>query len=148
MLITLPVLSFSQLLVALSMYLTTSPTLSSDSSLKSTGHLIFFAGVITFLLFFSFGFGAIPWAINSEIYPIHLIGTGGSLSTATNWTCNFVVSSLFLSAVETIEGGKVYAYVVFAIFAAMATVFVWWFVPETAGQTIEQNVQNIIQDRN
>ena len=152
MLITLPILSISLLLVSLSMYLITPPddTLSSStdtppsSTLNSFGYILFFMGVIIFLLFFSFGFGALPWAINSEIYPVHLTGTGVSLSTATNWTFNFIVSSVFLSAVESTRGGKIWAYAIFAGFAGLAMGFVWVFVPETAGRTIEENVQNII----
>ena len=116
MLISLPMLVISWLLVSFGL---------SISASSAIGHILFFTGVITFLLFFSFGFGGICWVINSEIYPIHLIGTASSLSTATNWLFNFIVSSLFLSAIEMIDGGKVYIYLVFAMFAAMAAAFVW-----------------------
>jgi len=42
---------------------------------SSVGPWIAIAGIIMFLAAFSFGFSAQPWAVNTEIYPLTVIGT-------------------------------------------------------------------------
>jgi len=63
----------------------------SDSA-KNTGGLIASIGVSLFLLFFSFGMSSTPWAINSEIFPLHVIGTAIALAATTNWVANAFVA--------------------------------------------------------
>ena len=101
------------------------------------------SSIIAYLLFFSVGFSSTPWTINSEIFPIHLVGTGVALCTATNWLSNFAVSSVFLSSMET-DAGKVYTFLILAGFALLAFIFVFLLVPETKGRSIEQNVNAIV----
>ena len=96
-----------------------------------------------YLAFFSVGMSSTVWTVNSEIYPIHLVGTAVALATATNWIANFVVSSVFLTSMET-DSGKVTTFVVLAFFALLAEIFVYLYVPETAGKTVEENVDKIL----
>jgi SP family myo-inositol transporter-like MFS transporter 13 len=100
-------------------------------------------GLFLYLLFFSIGMANTPWSVNTEIYPIHLIGTGNSLSTATNWLSNFVVSSLFLTITAT-DTGKVYAFLILGGFSVVAWIFIYKLLPETKGKTILENIDNIL----
>ena len=129
---TLPGVFVSLLLVALSMYLA---IYQEDPQVKNGAHYLFFISIILYLAFFSIGFSSTPWAINTEIYPIHLVGTGVALGSATNWLSNFIVASLFLTAMET-DAGKVYTFLVLAGFSVFAWIFVYCLVPETANQKI------------
>jgi hypothetical protein len=106
-----------------------------DPQTKNAGHYLFFISIILYLAFFAIGFSSTPWAINTEIYPIHLVGTVVALGAATNWLANFIVASVFLTAMET-DAGKVYTFVVLAGFAAAAFIFVYCLVPETANRKI------------
>ena len=99
--------------------------------------------IVTYLLSFSIGLSSTPWIINSEIYPIHLVGTAAALATATNWLANFIVASSFLTAMETKEG-KVYTFSILAFFALTAFIFVYFLVPETAGKRVSENVATIL----
>jgi len=84
-----------------------------------------------------------PWAINAEIYPLHVIGTANSLSTTTNWTANFVVATVFLLALQT-DTGKVVSFLVLALVAMVAWVFVYFLVPETANKNIDEILNDIL----
>jgi hypothetical protein len=130
MLRTLPGIFLTLCLVAYSMYLSLYTT-----KYRNQGHILFMISIIAYLAFFSIGFSSTPWAVNSEIYPIHLIGTAVALATATNWLSNFCVSSVFLTSMES-DGGKVYTFLILAGFSFLAFFFVFVFVPETAGNKI------------
>lgn len=65
------------------------------------------------------------------------------MATATNWLSNFIVSSLFLTSMET-DAGKVYTFLILAGFSALALIFVLALVPETANRTIQTNIKKII----
>lgn len=139
---TLPFIFLSLLLVALAMQ---QSLFGEDEETKNGGHVLFFISICSYLLFFSIGLSSTPWIINSEIYPIHLVGTAAALATATNWLANFIVASVFLSAMETDEG-KVYTFLILALFSFIAFLFVCFCVPETAGKRVSENIKNIIGD--
>ena len=141
MLRSLPLIFLTLCLISLSMYLS---LYSSDPDTVSNGHILFMVSIILYLAFFSIGFSSTPWTVNSEIYPLHLVGTAVSLSTATNWLSNFIVSSLFLSSMES-DAGKVYTFLILAGFALAAFIFIYFLLPETAGQKIRTNIKNILR---
>jgi MFS family permease len=58
-----------------------------------------------------------------------------SLSTCSNWLFNFLIGLLTPPLVESTGYG---AYVFFAVFCLLSLVWVYWFVPETAGKTLEE----------
>ena len=83
------------------------------------------------------------WTVCSEIFPIHLIGIATSLTTATNWLSNFLLSSVFLSIVST-NPGKIGAFLLLAFFNVMAIIFIYYRLPETKGKSIRENVRTIV----
>ena len=118
MLRTLPLIFLSLCLISLAMY--------------SDEHVLFIVAILLYLAFFSIGMSSTPWTVNSEIYPMHLVGTAVSLATATNWLSNFTVSSLFLTSMES-DGGKIWTWLILAAFAVAAFIFILLMLPETAG---------------
>ena len=142
MLRTLPGVLASLLLVSVSFYF----SLYTTGGSKETGNILSFCGLILYLAFFSIGMSSPVWSINTEIYPIHLAGLGTSLATATNWLSNFIVSSVFKSIMET-DAGKVSAFLILAFFTILAYIFIYYKVPETNGQPIVVNVDNILSGR-
>jgi hypothetical protein len=65
-----------------------------------------------------------------------------SLSTCSNWLFNFIIGLITPPLVESTGYG---AYVFFAIFCLLSLVWVYWFVPETAGKTLEE-MDHVFQD--
>ena len=136
MLRMLPISAIAWLITALGMYLFTYTSFVN-------GSYVSFAGIVIFLLSFGLGMAAQPWTINSEIYPLHVIGTANSLSTTTNWVSNFVVATLFLIFLET-DLGSVISFLVLALFAMLAWLFTYVYVPETAGKPIDRILEEIL----
>ncbi|OAC99373.1 hypothetical protein MUCCIDRAFT_42471 [Mucor lusitanicus CBS 277.49] len=69
-------------------------------------------GLITFMLLFSLtayvasyatGLGYIPWIIQSELFTLSLRGKANGIATATNWVCNLIVASTFLSMTNALS---------------------------------------------
>ncbi|KAF2768501.1 putative MFS monosaccharide transporter [Teratosphaeria nubilosa] len=91
------------------------------------------------LLFYMVSFGAswgpVPWAMPAEIFPSSLRAKGVGLSTASNWLNNFIIGLITPPLVEHTGYG---AYVFFAVFCLLSFVWVYIFVPETKGKTLEQ----------
>ncbi|KAL1145452.1 hypothetical protein V6Z11_A11G299400 [Gossypium hirsutum] len=86
-------------------------------------------GVLVFLLSFELGMGGIPWIIVSEIFPLNIRGSGGSMVNLINWTSSWVVSYTFTFLFEWNSA---------AFMGAVGTVFIGKLVPETKGRTLEE----------
>lgn len=95
-----------------------------------------------FLWFFAVGLGATPWAINSEIFPMHLRGIGNSMGTTANWITNYFVSQIFLTATST-KIGEVATFSSLALICGLFWIFIYKRVPETKGKPIDEIVNEI-----
>ena len=51
--------------------------------------------MVVFLFTYSSGLASIPWLVNSEIYPLFLIGSASALSASVNWITSFAMTTLF-----------------------------------------------------
>nr|ADP37168.1 putative ERD6-like transporter [Vitis vinifera] len=92
-------------------------------------------GILVYIGFYSVGLGAIPWVIMSEIFPLHIKGTAGSLVTLVNWCGSWAVSYTFNFLMNWSSHGTFFGY---AFVCAAAVVFIVMLVPETKGRTLEE----------
>jgi len=92
--------------------------------------------LIVYIAFFAIGLGPIPWAVNSEIYPLNIRGVANSVATTVNWGSNLIVSFTFLSYISLVTTAG--AFYTFAGIAVLAWIFVFFKLPETKGKTIEE----------
>ncbi|KAI9807530.1 MAG: hypothetical protein M1825_005470 [Sarcosagium campestre] len=83
---------------------------------------------------FGFSWGPIPWLYPPEILPLSIRAKGASLSTASNWACNWLVGELTPILQEWIQWRL---YLVHAFFCAVSFVLVYFLYPETAGVRLE-----------
>jgi SP family myo-inositol transporter-like MFS transporter 13 len=142
MLRTLPGVLASLLIVSLAEYL--SNFFESGSRPDVAGNYLAMVGLVLYLGFFSIGMSSTVWSVNTEIYPIHLVGTASSLATATNWFSNFLVSTFFLIILKT-NSGKVLAFLILGGFTIAGWFFIYYLLPETKGNPPNENVRNILK---
>lgn len=75
------------------------------------------------------------WVYLSEIFPLHMRGFGMGVSVFALWITNGFLSLYFLSLVDAV--GITGTFFLFAVVGVLALLFVWKFVPETRGRTLE-----------
>lgn len=92
--------------------------------------------VCAFIILFSLGFGPIPWMMMGEIFSPQVKGIAGSSACLFNWLMAFVVTK-FYSDVESAFGTHT-TFWIFSVICGIAIAFVFLFVPETKGKTLEQ----------
>ncbi|PSS22947.1 hypothetical protein M430DRAFT_98158 [Amorphotheca resinae ATCC 22711] len=94
---------------------------------------------IVFIFLFEFTFGAswciVPWMYAPEVTPLHVRHIGASLAVGMEWLMTFVVVKVGPIGI-THAGWKFY--LLFCIFNVIQVIFVWFFVKETKGRTLEE----------
>jgi sugar porter (SP) family MFS transporter len=98
--------------------------------------LITVVALVAFIICFAFSLGPVTWTVINEIFPAHIRGRGVALATAVNWGSAFLVSQGFLSLVDSV--GSSLTFWLFAVFCALGWIWVYYSVPETKGQTLEE----------
>uniref|UniRef100_UPI0037E97944 proton myo-inositol cotransporter-like n=1 Tax=Semicossyphus pulcher TaxID=241346 RepID=UPI0037E97944 len=105
---------------------------------------IILMGLILYLAFFAPGMGAMPWTVNSEIFPLWARSTGNACSAGVNWICNVLVSLTFLHAAEFLTYYGVFFF--YSGLVVLALVFVYGCLPETKGLPLE-DIENLFTGR-
>ncbi|OQR75080.1 facilitated trehalose transporter Tret1-like [Tropilaelaps mercedesae] len=106
---------------------------------QELGHRLSFLPVTALSLYvagFSVGYGPIPWLMMSELLPVRVRGFGTGLCTAFNWLCAFLVTQFFDSISKEVGNAGVFG--IFLGIAAVGGVYVFLFLPETKGKTVEE----------
>ncbi len=94
---------------------------------------------------FAFSLGPIPWLIMTEIFPLNVRGRAVSIATMSSWGANLVVSFSFLPLFETT--GAAFTYWLYALVSLLGIVFVWRFVPETKGMSLEEIEERLLSEK-
>lgn len=94
--------------------------------------------LIGFIAFFAFSQGAVIWVFISEIFPNSVRSQGGSLGSFTHWIMAAAISYAFPVIVNSSEKGGYYSFVFYTAMMVLHLVFVWFFLPETKGKSLEK----------
>ncbi|OAL31975.1 hypothetical protein AYO22_00845 [Fonsecaea multimorphosa] len=93
--------------------------------------------IFLYAIFFQFGWGPVCWIYISEIPSARLRALSVSIAATTQWLFNFVVSRAVPNMLATAGSHGFGTYIIFGSFCFAMFVFVWFFVPETKGLSLE-----------
>lgn len=108
-------------------------------------HAVGMGSLICMLVYtagFAMSWGPVCWVLLSEIFPNSIRSTVMSIAVAGQWIANFLVSWTFPMLdknqylTDTFNHGM--AYWIYGVMGLLAALFIWKFVPETKGKTLEQ----------
>jgi sugar porter (SP) family MFS transporter len=106
-----------------------------NPSMRISAKLVLFA-IIGYIAAFAISLGPVMWAMFSEIFPNRLRGVAISVAGLFNSLVSYTVQQVFpweLSAM-----GPAGTFLIFGLFATLAFIFTFRFVPETKGRTLEE----------
>lgn len=107
------------------------------------GQKYWILGAMTFYIIgYCISVGSLFWVIISEIYPLHIRGMAMSIATVMQWAANFIVSLSFLGMYQSL--GEVTTFSLFGMLCFLAFFFVYYFVPETTGVSLEKIEANLM----
>ncbi|WP_282172444.1 D-xylose transporter XylE [Cytobacillus firmus] len=101
------------------------------SNIIGMGTLIF---IIVYTASFMMSWGPICWVLISEIFPNKIRGQAVAVAVAAQWAANYFISSTYPMMME-FSGGLTYGF--YGLMSVLSAIFVWKFVPETKGKTLE-----------
>lgn len=117
------------------------PTISTFEGILSL------IGVLIFIGAFAMSMGPIVWVLLSEIFPNKIRSAAMAVAVAAQWLANYFVSQTFPVIVESdanrliMDGGiwnNALPYFLFSGFIVIIIWFVWKYIPETKGKTLEE----------
>ncbi|OHX68584.1 D-xylose transporter XylE [Flammeovirga pacifica] len=98
--------------------------------------------VLGYIACFALSLGPVVWVLLSEIMPNQIRGVGLSIAVAAQWIFNFIVSQTFPMMMDnkylfdTFHGAV--PFWVYGAMCLLTILFVWKYVPETKGKTLEE----------
>jgi sugar porter (SP) family MFS transporter len=98
--------------------------------------------MMIFIAFFAFSQGAVIWVFISEIFPNQVRAKGQTLGSSTHWVMAAIIAFCFPYLAESLGGAVTFTF--FGLMMVCQLIFVWKFMPETKGRSLEQIESNIV----
>lgn len=98
--------------------------------------------IMVFIAFFAFSQGAVIWVFISEIFPNQVRAKGQTLGSSTHWVMAALIAFCFPYLAETFGGAVTFTF--FGSMMVLQLLFVWRFMPETKGKSLESIENNIV----
>ncbi len=115
--------------------------LGADFWLGGQG-MVALVAMLVYTAGFAVSWGPVTWVLLSEIFPNQIRGKAMAVAVAAQWVANYLVSWSFPILdenpylVQHFKHG--FAYWIYGVMGILAALFMWRFVPETKGRTLEQ----------
>ena len=137
------------LMMGVTLYLSSYTNINSQGlpAISSFEGVISLIGVLIFIGSFAMSMGPIVWVLLSEMFPNKIRSIAMSIAVAGQWLANYFVSQMFPVIVESdanklqVDGGiwnNSLPYFIFSAFILFIIYFVWKYIPETKGKSLEE----------
>jgi len=111
-------------------------SLSGVGVLFAMGSKFVIIPLLMYVASFAFSFGPIVWVIISEIFPTRIRGLAVSLGSFSLMLTGFVITLTNPILIKTVMPSG--TFFIYAALTLPAIWFIWKFVPETKGKTLEE----------
>jgi MFS transporter, SP family, arabinose:H+ symporter len=101
--------------------------------------VVVMVGFSFFITSFAIGVGGTGWLIQGEVFPTSVRGRAAAIGAAVDWVANFLLIEAFPAWQNA--WGLAWVMVSFAVLSVVAIGFVFKFLPETKGHSVEEVVQ-------
>jgi SP family xylose:H+ symportor-like MFS transporter len=116
-------------------------TLGADFWLGGKG-MVALVAMLVYTAGFAVSWGPVTWVLLSEIFPNQIRGAAMAVAVAAQWVANYLVSWSFPILDENpylvAHFRHGFAYWIYGVMSILAALFMWRFVPETKGRSLEQ----------
>jgi len=88
-----------------------------------------------YAIFFGFSWGPVAWVYIAEIFPLGIRSKAISIAASSNWMNNFIIGEITPTMLKHMKFGT---YILFGSLTYIGAFFVWFFLPETKGHSLEE----------
>ena len=92
--------------------------------------------ILLYIAFFASAMGPLVWVVMAEIFPTKVRGAAMGLATLVLWLADFAVTLTFPVISDRFHPAS--AFWLYAAMCAVDLVFMWFFLPETKGRSLEE----------
>ncbi len=110
--------------------------LSALYIMKQTSGILVLIFILGYIACFCASLGPGVWVVISELFPNRLRSKGMSVAIIALWIACTIVSVTFPIMLERLSGGV--TFFIFAVICLANLLYVWRYVPETKGKTLEE----------
>lgn len=100
--------------------------------------------LVGYIGIYSVGFGGLPWALMSEVFPSNIKPVASAVTASLCWALSFILTRYFNYVSEII--GTYFSFWLFGVFCILAFLYSVFLVPNTKGKSL-QEIQDIINKR-
>jgi sugar porter (SP) family MFS transporter len=101
--------------------------------------------ILLYIAFFAMAMGPIVWVVLAEIFPTRMRGSAMAIATVILWISDFAVTLSFPVIADRLNEST--AFWLYAAMCAVDFVFMFVFLPETKGKTLEEIEARWLKER-